>query len=568
MAASRLRHRRAWAARDLLTRLLPDERLDELRDEDRGITAVFEVSYRGLPPPLREAFRAFGLLPGPDLTAQAAAAALARPVRQAERILEDLLDRHLITEPVRGRYRFHDLVRDYARRLAHETDPEDARRRTVHRILDFYLAAADRANRLPSPYHQDAVRADRPQDSAEAADWFAAEHACLLNAAAEAGRIGSAAHVARFSRVLAGHLESRGHWDAAARLHAKAVEALQSLDDNPGTARALAELSHIRFRVGDYDTAMENAEKALEIHRSTGDRHGEAHILGRMSLIHWHRARFPEALARCREALEIHRLLGDRHGEAENLDRSAIILEFTGDYREAERLRLEALAILSEIDTPQLRTMALNNMGDLMIRMGDVARAAEYYAQTAGAAELSRQHEAIVLINAANVHRRTGAHETALANYRAALAIAMELGDKRTQVDTLIGIGATFHNIGRYGEALIHHERALTISRSISERYEETVALRHIGEVLTTSGRYPAAVEHLRQAYALSTEIDVPDERARALEGLGAALLHVQGSEAARHPWQEALRLFTTLNLPEAQDLRTRLQALDHASGT
>jgi DNA-binding SARP family transcriptional activator/tetratricopeptide (TPR) repeat protein len=568
MAASRLRHRRAWAARDLLTRLLPDERLDELRDEDRGITAVFEVSYRGLPPPLREAFRAFGLLPGPDLTAQAAAAALARPVRQAERILEDLLDRHLITEPVRGRYRFHDLVRDYARRLAHETDPEDARRRTVHRILDFYLAAADRANRLPSPYHQDAVRADRPQDSAEAADWFAAEHACLLNAAAEAGRIGSAAHVARFSRVLAGHLESRGHWDAAARLHAKAVEALQSLGDNPGTARALAELSHIRFRVGDYDTAMENAEKALEIHRSTGDRHGEAHILGRMSLIHWHRARFPEALARCREALEIHRLLGDRHGEAENLDRSAIILEFTGDYREAERLRLEALAILSEIDTPQLRTMALNNMGDLMIRMGDVARAAEYYAQTAGAAELSRQHEAIVLINAANVHRRTGAHETALANYRAALAIAMELGDKRTQVDTLIGIGATFHNIGRYGEALIHHERALTISRSISERYEETVALRHIGEVLTTSGRYPAAVEHLRQAYALSTEIDVPDERARALEGLGAALLHVQGSEAARHPWQEALRLFTTLNLPEAQDLRTRLQALDHASGT
>ncbi|MFG2085478.1 tetratricopeptide repeat protein [Spirillospora sp. NPDC048824] len=575
MAASRLRHRRAWDTRDLLARLTADDRrLDELRGEDREITTVFEVSYRGLPAALRDAFRAFALHPGPDLTALVAAAALGRPVREAERILEDLLDRHLITEPARGRYRFHDLVHDYARRLAREIDTDEERRRTVHRILDFYLAAADHANHVLSPHRPDSIEPDLPPDlppladEGEAAKWFATEHACLLNAAAEADRIGSAAHTARFSRILAGHLESRGHWDAAARLHSMAVEALQGLDDDPGTARALAELSHIRFRVGDYDTAMEEAEKALAIQRSTGDRHGEAHILGRISLIHWHRSRFPEALARGREALEIHRSLGNRHGEAESLDRIAIILEFTGGYRRAERLRLEALAILTEIDAPHLRTMALNNMGDLMIRMGDVDRAAEYYAQTAGVAELSRQHEAIVLINTANVHRRYGAYETALINYRAALAIAMELGDRRTQVDTLIGIGAAFHDTGHYGEAIIHHERALAISRSISERYEETVALRHLGEALTASGRYPAAVEHLRQAYALSTEIDVPDEMARTLASLGAALLHVQGSEATRRPWEEALRLFTTLNLPEAQDLRARLQSLDHATGT
>jgi tetratricopeptide (TPR) repeat protein len=568
MAASRLRHRRTWDTRDLLARLTTDDRrLDELRDEDREITTVFEDSYRGLPPALRDAFRAFGLHPGPDLTADAAAAALACPVREVERILEELLDRHLITEPARGRYRFHDLVHDYARRLARETDTDEDRHRTVHRILDFYLAAADHANHLLSPHRPGGTEADRPPgtpplaDETEAAEWFAAEHACLMNAAAEADRIGSPAHVARFSRVLAGHLESRGHWDAAAHLHTKAVEALHSLDDRPGIARALADLSHIRFRVGDYDTAMGDAEKALEIYRSTGDRHGEAHTLGRISLIYWHQSGFPEALARCKEAVEIYRSLGDRRGEAENLDRTAIVLEFTGDYREAERLRLEALAILSEIDAPQLRTMALNNMGDLMIRMGDVDRAAEYYAQIAGAGALSRQHEAIVLINAAHVHRRTGAYETALTNYRAALAIAMELGDRRTQVDTLIGIGATFHNTGRYGEALIHHERALAISRSISERYEEAVALRHLGEVLTASGRYRGAVEHLRLAYALSTEINVPDEKAKALASLGTALLHVQGDEAARRPWEEALRLFTTLDLPEAQDLQARLQS-------
>ncbi|TDC82016.1 tetratricopeptide repeat protein [Actinomadura sp. 7K507] len=576
MAASRLRHRRTWHAADLLARLAPGDRLDELRDEGREITMVFEVSYRGLPPQLRDAFRALALHPGPDLTAHAAAAALARPVREAERILEELLDRHLITEPVGGRYRFHDLVHDYADRLARESDPEEERRRTVHRILDFYLAAADRADRRLSPHRPvDGVRiVHLPPglpplpDEAAAAEWFTAEHDCLLNAAAEAGRTGSPGHVPQFARVLAGHLESRGHWDAAARLHVRAVEALRDTGDRPGTARALADLSNIRFRSGMYDTAMDEAGKALTIYRSIGDRQAEAHILGRISLVHWHRSRFSEALSCCREALDIQRSLKDRHGEARSLDHIAIFLEFTGRYGEAERLRLEALAIFTEIDDPHGRMMALNNMGDLMIRMGDVDRAVEYYERTAASTGLDRQHEAISLINMANVHRRTGAHETALTNYRKALAIAMELGDRRNQIETLIGIGATFHNTGRYAEALIHHERALTLSRSINERYEETLALRHLGETLTASGRYPAAVDHLRQARSLGAEIGVPYEEAKALESLGTALLHVQGNNAARDCWQQAIHLFDTLGLAETASLRSRLLELDQATGT
>ncbi|WP_165978217.1 AfsR/SARP family transcriptional regulator [Actinomadura darangshiensis] len=576
MAASRLRHRRAWDTRDLLARLTPDDRrLDELRDEDREITTVFEDSYRALPPKLRDAFRSFGLHPGPDLTAHAAAAGLACPVREAERILEELLDRHLITEPTRGRYRFHDLVHDYARRLAREADSDEDRTRTVHRILDFHLAAADRADRLLSPHRPPSGAPSDPPpgppplaDAAAAAEWFAAEHNCLLNAAAEADRTGLPEHVARFARVLAGHLESRGHWDVAERLHSRAIEALRGLDDWPGTARALADLSNIRFRGGQYDGAMQDAEKALRIYRSIGDRRGEAHILGHISLVHWHQSRFPEALAGCREALEIHRTLGDRHGEAGSLDRIAIFLEFTGRYREAERLRLAALAIFAEIDDPHGRTMALNNMGDLALRMGDVKAAVSYYEESASAAtELDRQHQAIVLINMANISRHTADHETALESYRKALTITVELGDKRNQIEILIGIGATFHNTGHYDEALIHHERALAVSRTISERYEEALALRHLGETLAASGRYPAAIEHLQQARALAAQIGVPYEMAKALESLGTASLHVQGHTEARQHWQEALRIYSAIGLPEPAALKSRLRALDQATG-
>ncbi|MEU4820760.1 tetratricopeptide repeat protein [Actinomadura sp. NPDC023710] len=578
MAASRLRHRRAWSTRDLLARLTPDDRrLDELRDEGREITTVFEVSYRGLPTPLRDAFRAFGLHPGPDLTAHAAAAALARPVREAERILEELLDRHLIIEPVSGRYRFHDLVHDYARRLTRVADPDEERRRTLHRVLDFYLATAERADRLLFSHRpaRDPLpvvplpELRSPADEAEAAAWFAAEHHCLLNAAAEADRAGLPGHVAGLARVLAGYLESQGHWDTAERLHSRAITALHDTGDRLTLGRALSDRSLVRFRSGEYDSALDDAGKALAVFRSIDERHGEANILDHIGLILWHRSRFSEALAHVEEALAIYRSLGDRRGEAKNLDHTAIFLEYKGRYREAERLRLRALAIFTEIGDPRGGTMALNNMGDLMLRMGAVDRAVDYYGRTAAAAaELGPQHRAIMLINLANVSRHTGDHETALANYRKALALAMELGDRRTQVETLIGIGATFHNIGRYSESLIHHERALAISQSINERYEETLALRHLGETLTASGRYPAAVDHLQRARDLAARIGVPDEIGKTLESLGSAFLHLEGQDKTRAYWQEAAQIFDSLDLPDAEILRNRLRRLDEATGT
>ncbi|MEV3923152.1 AfsR/SARP family transcriptional regulator [Actinomadura coerulea] len=578
MVASRLRHRRAWTIRDLLARLSPDDRrLDEVRDEGREITTVFEVSYLGLPAPLRDTFRAFGLHPGPDLTAHAAAAALGCPAREAERILEELFDLHLITEPVSGRYRFHDLVHDYVRRLTRETDPEEERRRIVHRILDFYLAAAEQADRLislPRAAHDLRLvhpppELPSPRDEAEATAWFATEYHCLLNAAAEAERTGLAGHVAGFARVLAGYLESEGHWEVAERLHSRAIAALRDSDDGSGLARALADRSLVRFRSGEYDSALEDAERALAVFRSAGERHGEADILDHMGLIHWQLSRFPEALAHGEEALAIHRSLGDRHGEAKNLDHTAIFLEYMGRYREAEELRLRAVDIFTEIGDPRGRTMALNNMGELMLRMGAVDKAVDYYGRTAAAAaELGRQHQAIMRINLGNVSRHTGDHETALEHYRKALALTMELGDRRTQVETLIGIGATFHNTGRYGEALVHHERALAISQSISERYEETLALRHLGETLMASGRYPAAIEHLQRAGGLAARIGVPYEIGKALESLGTAFLHVEGRDKTREYWQQAAQIFESLDLPEAEDLRTRLRHLDEAIGT
>ena len=59
--------------------------------------------------------------------------------------LESLYDHYLLAEPARGRYRFHDLIREHARGLA-AADPPTGRDAATARVLDYYLHTARAAS--------------------------------------------------------------------------------------------------------------------------------------------------------------------------------------------------------------------------------------------------------------------------------------------------------------------------------------------------------------------------------------------------------------------------------------
>lgn len=68
--------------------------------------------------------------------------------RETVAVLDQLVRVHLVEEPTRGRYWFHDLTRAYAReRFDVEEDP-DAREATVRRMFDWWLHAVRAANEM------------------------------------------------------------------------------------------------------------------------------------------------------------------------------------------------------------------------------------------------------------------------------------------------------------------------------------------------------------------------------------------------------------------------------------
>ncbi|MDV6291173.1 hypothetical protein R2F25_37710 [Streptomyces sp. UP1A-1] len=212
IAAARLRHRQQWTAAHLADRLRDQRRrLAELSTSERGVAAAFAMSYQQLETEQRRMFRLLGLHPGPDVGSRAAAALAGVTPERAERLLEDLLDAHMVRQDEADRYTLHDLLRQYAHALAEDEESPAARRAALTRLFDHCVAGASAAAALlfpedprtdapglppadaPAPPPADA--SDAPgappvplRDAREAEAWLDAERAGLVAAERVHGR--------------------------------------------------------------------------------------------------------------------------------------------------------------------------------------------------------------------------------------------------------------------------------------------------------------------------------------------------------------------------------------------
>lgn len=135
LLAGRLAHHPAWSIAELAGEFAAADRLAALEAGDRVVRAAFTLSYRDLTSRQQLLFRRAGLHPGRALEAAAAAALADIPVKVAQEELEALYVDHLLEETLQGRYRLHDLLRDYVRALV-TGDPVVDNGQAVDRLLD------------------------------------------------------------------------------------------------------------------------------------------------------------------------------------------------------------------------------------------------------------------------------------------------------------------------------------------------------------------------------------------------------------------------------------------------
>ncbi|HVV22457.1 MAG TPA: BTAD domain-containing putative transcriptional regulator, partial [Pseudonocardiaceae bacterium] len=140
IVGARLAARSSWTVASMASRLACErDRLAELRADDLDVAACFRLGYDQLDPVAARAFRLLAVPDVPDIGLPAAAAALDLSEREAVAALERLVDLAMLESVGSDRYRYHDLLRLFARMEAERRDSPADRGDVLVRLLDFQL---------------------------------------------------------------------------------------------------------------------------------------------------------------------------------------------------------------------------------------------------------------------------------------------------------------------------------------------------------------------------------------------------------------------------------------------
>ncbi|MEU9043689.1 MULTISPECIES: BTAD domain-containing putative transcriptional regulator [unclassified Kitasatospora] len=514
IVAARLAARPSWTVQTLGRRLAVERRrIDELRIGDLAVEAAFELSYRQLTPAQARAFRLVASVDGPDIGLAAAAALLDLDEYDAEDLLEALVDVAMMESPFPGRYRYHDLLRAFARR---RPDAPGAAVEARDRLLDHLLATAcaafqhavpgDPAAGALGPARSAGVELGGP-DGARA--WAEAEGS---------GAIALAAQVAAWTVAEA---PSPGPVPATA-------DAVPSdADSGPGARDALPDPLRAAIDLLIALTPFALAPPGRQL------------------------ATTAEALADAATHRADHRAAGRAHFLRGNVALAATRLE------EAEAAaRLAVAASRSAGDTVILR-QALNDLGLVCQFLSRYDEAVEHYDEALLLArELGhRSGELVTTVNAALARVRSGRAAEAVAICHEALAELRTRNDDPGRAYTLYVLGLALHGLERHEEAVTWFGECLAVASAAGLQARAAHARYRLADSLRSLGRTEEALEHAGQALALCEELGAERDHAQALVVLGRTLADLGRGAEARGRWREAHAIFVRLGLPDAHEV-------------
>ncbi|MFJ8436946.1 AfsR/SARP family transcriptional regulator [Kitasatospora sp. NPDC094019] len=511
IVAARLAARPGWTVETLSRRLQVERRrIDELRIGDLAVAAAFELSHRQLTADQARAFRLVASVDGPDIGLAAAAALLDLDEYDAEDLLEALVDVAMLESPFPGRYRYHDLLRAFARRRpARGPGPDGA-----GEVVGGTGGAADGAGQDGG----EAVAArDRLLDHLLATACSAFQHAVPGDPAA--GALGPA----RSPGVPLSGREAAREWAAAERAGAVALAAQVAADPAAGSGTALRAATDLLIALTPFVLTPPSRQLAAtaDALAEAAARHGDVRAEGRAHFLRGNVAlaatRLDAAEAASRRAVEAARSAGDSVILRQALNDLGLICQFLSRYDEAVDHYDEALLLANRLG---------HRSGALM-----------------------------TTVNAALARVRSGRADEAVTICHEALAELRTRQDDPGRAYTLYVLGLAHHALGRHEEAVTWFGECLAVSVAAGLRDRAAHARYRLADSLRELGRADEALDQAGQALRLCEELGAERDQAQALVVLGCALADLgRGAEAGAR-LREAHAIFRRLGLPEAAEV-------------
>jgi predicted ATPase/DNA-binding SARP family transcriptional activator len=456
-------------------------RTHDVPERQRSLRAMFTTTWELLSGTEQQALARLSVFRGGvDRSAAQAVAGIAATT------LATLVDKSLLRRVDVGRYRLHELLRQFAfERLA-----EAGEITTLgDRHLGHYLALAEQAaSELLGPQQREWLeRLDRDLDNLRAALAWARDQ-------------GDGERGLRLASALGRFWEVRSHASEGRTWLEAALAAGTAAPARPRAA-ALDEAGWLAYRQGDYGRAMTLHEEALTLWRELDDRADIAASLNHLGAAAYGQGDAVRAVALFEEALALRRELGDRHGIAGSLNNLGVMAFYQGDFERAVTLLEEVLPLYRELGDRHEFATSLTNLGAVAYWQGDTARA--------------------------------------LALLEEGLALGRELGDKALCALSVIYLGHSASRRGDATTAATRYQEAIQLCRDTGNRYLLPYALEGWGWATCDQGAgdraaqlYGAAAALRAVAHGVLAAHEAAD-REQKIEALRASL----GEEVLERGW-------------------------------
>ncbi|MER8084029.1 BTAD domain-containing putative transcriptional regulator [Streptomyces sp. NPDC058316] len=489
IAASRLAARRTWTVSVLAAKLADERRrLDELQAGDLAVKATFELGYGQLEPAQARAFRLLGLADGPDISLTAAAALLNLEAHVAEDLLEALVDTSLLESAAPGRYRYHDLVRLYARSCAErdEQDP-DERELALSRLLDFYLATAAGVYALERP-------GDRLVDHLEptghtglrfanrhdAQDWLYSEAGALLACVCQSSgpeALRRAIDLLWAALDLAESGANSKQYEAAASLM---LDAARACGDLRAERRALVTLSNAHLGAGRFAQADKEARHVLELSHDAHDPLPDCWAFNHRGVIAIYQSRHEDGEKYLTQAIEAFRTGENLPGEASSLCNLSRVHLAMGRTASAVALARKGIDIYDSMGHSLRGANARYALGIALTRSGELAEATNSFLEALEIFRDSRQRlwEGMTLFRLAEADLAGDSPAQAASKAEMALTVLRGIGGEWRRGNVLTVLGHALGGIGQSGRALVCWREALAIYEDLGS--DEAAEVRRL----------------------------------------------------------------------------------------
>jgi tetratricopeptide (TPR) repeat protein len=484
ITAARWRRQQPGYALILTERLrISQGRLESLRVQNVAVASAFELSYRSLREKEKKLFRLIGLHPGIDFTVASCSSMIEIGFESTRKLIDSLVDKSLIRETAQGRYRLHDLLREFAQKkhnMLRNSKAEEAQ--SLSRLVEYYIYCSDSAGKRIEP-HRYRITPDHNscaensllfRSKLNAIDWFGAEITNLIACFNLSDQSVWPVRLWKLSQAMAPYIIRSVPIGQVIDIHSKALRASQRCDNQQMAAMSLTDLAVAEREAGNFTLALDYFRQAESSWKSLNDKSGLAYVLDSSGFTLERVGHYTEALTDLNESLKLHLATGNQYGQANALNGIGAVNWRLEKYQVALNYFQDALDIRKKVRDVIGYGRTTNNIAFCHLRLGDTDRA---WSGFIDALDIARKHK-----------------------------------DYHGESVTLNNLGYTLIASKNYNHAIEYGTAALNLANQTGDNYQQGRAYDVLGKAYLAAGQIDQGLNMLQSAFDLFKKLGVPEE--------------------------------------------------------